>query len=81
MEFSLIAINDAKIIAKNDEKKPTRVTVELFSEQMNVLRDKNGLVLEGDPIQLSTLKDTWVFEKTTGLRSSWIVVATKSEAV
>ena len=81
MEFSLIAINSAKVLSKNDDKKPTQVTVELVSEQMNVLRDKNGIVLEGDPIQLSTLKDTWVFEKTTGLHSSWIVVATKSEAV
>lgn len=81
MEFSLIAINSAKVLSKNNEHKPTQVTVELISEQMNVLRDKNGVVLEGDPIQLSTLKDTWVFEKTTGLRSSWVVVATKSEAV
>ena len=81
MEFSLIAINSAKILAKNNEKKPSQVTVELISEQMNVLRDKNGSVLEGDPIQLSTLKDTWTFEKTSGLRSSWIVIATKSEAV
>ena len=80
-EFSLIAINNAKIISKNDDKKPTRITVELISEQMNVLRDKNGIVLEGDPIQLSCVKDTWVFEKTNGLRSSWIVIATKSEAV
>ena len=81
MEFSLIAINSAKILSQNDKKKPTQITVELVSEQMNVLRDKTGAVLEGDPIQLSTLKDTWVFEKTSGLRSSWIVVATKSEAV
>ena len=81
MEFSLIAINSSKILSKNDEKKPTRVTVELITEQMNVLRDKNGVVLEGDPIQISLVKDTWTFQKETGLRSSWIVIATKSEAV
>lgn len=81
MEFSLIAINSSKILSKNDEKKPTRVTVELVTEQMNVLRDKNGVVLEGDPIQISSVKDTWTFQKEVGLRSSWIVIATKSEAV
>ena len=81
MEFSLIAINSSKILSKNDEKKPTRVTVELVTEQMNVLRDKDGVVLEGDPIQISLVKDTWTFQKEIGLRSSWIVVATKSEAI
>ena len=81
MEFSLIAINSSKILSKNDAKKPTRITVELLTEQMNVLRDRNGTVLEGDPIQISLVKDTWTFQKEIGLRSSWIVVATKSEAV
>ena len=81
MEFSLIAINSSKILSKNDSKKPTRITVELLTEQMNVLRDRNGAVLEGDPIQISVVKDTWTFQKEIGLRSSWIVVATKSEAV
>lgn len=81
MEFSLIAINSSKILSKNDSKKPTRITVELLTEQMNVLRDRNGTVLEGDPIQISSVKDTWTFQKEIGLRSSWIVVATKSEAV
>ena len=81
MEFSLIAINSSKILSKNDSKKPTRITVELLTEQMNVLRDRNGVVLEGDPIQISSVKDTWTFQKEIGLRSSWVVVATKSEAV
>ncbi len=81
MEFSLISINSSKILSKNNEKKPTRVTVELITDQMNVLRDKDGVVLEGDPIQISSVKDTWIFQKEAGLRASWIVVATKSEAV
>lgn len=81
MEFSLIAINSSKILSKNSMKKPTRITVELVTEQMNVLRDQKGAVLEGDPILISTVKDTWTFQKEIGLRSSWIVVATKSEAV
>ena len=81
MEFSLISINSSKILSKNNEKKPTKITVELISEQMNVLRDENGTVLEGDPIQLSSVKDTWTCQKTNSLRSTWIVVSTQSEAV
>ena len=81
MEFSLISINSSKVLSKDDDKKPTKITVELISEQMNVLRDENGMVLEGDPIQLSSVKDTWTFKKNNGLRSTWVVVSTKSEAV
>ena len=81
MEFSLIAINSSKILSKNDDKKPTRIVVELISEQMNVLRDKNGVVLQGDPIQISSVKDIWTFKKTSGLRATWIVVSTQSEAI
>ena len=81
MEFSLISINSSKVLSKDDDKKPTKITVELITEQMNVLRDENGTVLEGDPIQLSSVKDTWTFQKNTGLRSTWIVVSTKSEAI
>ncbi len=81
MEFSLIAIESSKILSKNDDKKPTLITVELITEQMNVLRDKDGVVLEGDPIQISKVKDVWAFKKETGVRSTWVVTATKSEAV
>ena len=81
MEFSLIAINSAKVIARDNLKKPNKVKVELISEQMNVLRGKDGQVLEGDPIMIAKVKDIWTFEKKSGVRSGWQVVATKSEAV
>lgn len=81
MEFFLIAINSSKILTKNDEKKPTSITVELITEQMNVLRDKDGIVLEGDAVQIAKVKDVWTFKKESKLHSGWIVCATKSEAV
>ena len=80
MEFALIAINSSKILSKNDDKKPTTITVELVTEQMNVLRDKDGAVLEGDAVQIAKVKDTWTFKKESKLHASWILAATKSEA-
>ena len=81
MEFSLIAINSSKILSKNDKNKPTSVTVELITEQMNVLRNKDGIVIEGDAVQIAKVKDVWTFKKENGIRAGWIVSATKSEAV
>ena len=80
MEFSLIGVSSSKILSKNDDKKPTLITVELVTEQMNVLRDKDGNVLEGDAIQIAKVKDTWTFKKESKLRSGWVVCSTKSEA-
>lgn len=79
MEFSLISICSSKII--RDEKNPFKITVEFISEQVNVLRDATGEVLEGDPMFIGKVSDTWTFEKKKGLRSDWIITATKSEAL
>ena len=40
-----------------------------------------GEVLEGDPMFIGKVMDTWTFEKKKGLRSDWIITATKSEAL
>ena len=79
MEFSLISICSSKII--RDTKNPLKVTVEFISEQVNVLRDASGEVLEGDPLFIGKVMDTWTFEKQKGIRSDWIITSTKSEAL
>lgn len=80
MEFSLIAIDSSKVLQKSSEQQPTTVTVEFISEQMNVLKNKEGVVLEGDPILITKVLDIWTFEKEPKGRSNWVVTATKSEA-
>lgn len=79
MEFSLISICSSKII--RDAKNPLKITVEFISEQVNVLRDATGEVLEGDPMFIGKVMDTWTFEKKKGIRSEWIITSTKSEAL
>lgn len=79
MEFSLICIDSSKII--EHKKSPLKITVEFISEQVNVLRDAAGNVLEGDPMFIGKVVDTWTFEKKKGAKSAWIVTATKSEAL
>lgn len=80
MEFSLIAIDSSKIVQKSSEPQPQKITVEFITEQMNVLRSQDGSVLEGDPILINKVTDTWTFEKEPKGRKNWVVTATKSEA-
>ena len=81
VDFSLVSIDSSKIISKSEGKRPQKVTVEFVTEQVNVLRDKLGTVLEGDPIMISKVLDVWTFERDAKSRRHWVVTSTKSEAM
>lgn len=76
LDFSLICVNSAKILKKAEAAR--EVTVQFISEQINILKDENGEPIEGDPMSVSTMRDTWTFRKKKN--DTWIVCATKSEA-
>lgn len=76
LDFSLICVNSAKILKKAEAAK--EVTVQFISEQINILKDVNGKTIEGDPMNVSIMRDTWTFRKKKN--DTWIVCATKSEA-
>ena len=77
MDFSLICVNSAKILQKAETVK--EVTVQFISEQINILKDEQGNAIEGDPMSISVMQDTWTFRKKKN--DTWVVCATKSEAV
>ena len=54
-----------------------RVTVRFTSEQINLVRDGAGEVVEGDPRQIDTVIDLWTFERDTRSRDpNWQLVET-----
>ena len=78
-ETDLIGFDQAEItaakISKNDIAK---ITVKFVSEQVNIQRDKNGEVLEGDENFILSITDVWTFER--GLNATtpnWLLVSTK----
>lgn len=76
LDFSLICVNSVKILKKAEAAK--EVTVQFISEQINILKDEHGSAIEGDPMSVATMQDTWTFRKKKN--DTWIVCATKSEA-
>lgn len=76
VDFSLICLSSTKILKKLDDAK--EVTVEFISEQINLLKNEKGDVLEGDPMSVATVSDTWTFKKSKD--DTWIISSTKSEA-
>ncbi len=75
LDFSLIGIISAKILDKSDDYKT--VTVEFITEQVNVLKNEDGQIIEGDGMHVAQMRDVWTFQKEG--KFNWLVAATKSE--
>ena len=75
MDFSLICFDSADIVKKtpnNDE-----VTVRFKTEQINLLKDEKGKIIEGDGMSISVMSDTWIFKQIG--KEAWIVTSTQSQ--
>ena len=74
---TLVAINSAEITEATLEKKFARINVKFESEQIQVTKDKDGAVVEGDVSKVHRVEDEWTFERELGSRSpNWTVTAT-----
>lgn len=79
LETTLVNIRESEIIEAELQNRTAFVTVKFVSEQINVLRDKDGNVVEGDPEQVLDVTDIWTFARNTRSRDpNWTLVATRS---
>jgi len=76
MDFSLICFDSAEILQKTPDH--DEVTIRFQTEQINLLKDEKGQVLEGDDMRVSVMTDIWVFKQVG--KEAWIVTATQSQA-
>lgn len=76
-EGTLVAIIGQEIIEAGMEKNLARVTVRFNSEQIHVLRNKNGEIIGGDPSGIQLVEDEWTFERDVKSRNpNWKIIAT-----
>lgn len=74
--FDKSEIKDVKLL-----KNTARIVVEFVSEQVNILRDAKGQVIEGDENFIQKIKDVWTFERSLNANSNkWLLVSTKKNA-
>lgn len=78
-ETDLISFDSAEIteakITKNDL---ARITVKFISEQVNLLKNKDGEVIEGDDKYIQNITDVWTFERNiTSTNPNWLLTSTK----
>jgi predicted lipid-binding transport protein (Tim44 family) len=74
--FDKSEIKDVKIL-----KNSAKIAVEFITEQVNLLRNAEGKVIEGDENFIQKITDVWTFERSLNAQSNkWLLVSTKKSA-
>ena len=79
LETTLVGLREKEIVEAGMNGRTARVTVRFVSDQINLVRDSDNDVVDGDPGVSQEVVDMWTFERDTGSRDpNWMLVATRS---
>ncbi len=79
IEFKFVGIDKAEITEASLKGGTAQVTVRFTSKLVSATHDKDGKVIDGDPIHVSSVTDIWTFSRETASRDpNWKLVATES---
>ncbi len=79
LETTVVGIKEVEPIEAEMNGRTALFTVRFLSEQVNVVRDAEGAVLDGDPNQVSPVTDIWTFARNVRSRDpNWKLVETRS---
>ena len=79
LETNLVRVKDAVLLEASMSGRTASITLKYTTEQINVTRDKDGEVVDGDPDRISEVVDVWTYERNA--RSSdpnWALAATET---
>lgn len=79
LETQLVAIRSAEIDEAYMAGRTAHVTVKFVTDQISVVRDAEGAVIEGSPTEVNEVTDFWTFARDTRVGDpNWALVATNS---
>jgi predicted lipid-binding transport protein (Tim44 family) len=79
METELVVVKPPHLESVAVDRRLASISVRFESEQVNVIKNAEGVVVDGDPEHVESVTDIWTFER--DLSSSdpnWLLVATRS---
>lgn len=78
-ETDFICFEKVDIVkASINDKQNALISVEFVSEQVNLLRNKDNEIIEGDENYIQTITDVWTFERSLDAKTlNWVLVSTK----
>jgi predicted lipid-binding transport protein (Tim44 family) len=76
-ESTLVSVAAKDITQASLDKNMARLTVKFASEQVTVVRDGEGKIVEGDPSDIHHIENQWVFERDiTSKNPNWKIIET-----
>jgi predicted lipid-binding transport protein (Tim44 family) len=79
LSTELVSIKAAELAGAAMQGTVARVTVKFVSDQINVVRDAEGGIVEGDPGTTEEIVDLWTFARDTRSHDpNWALVETRS---
>ena len=79
-ETTLIGFEASDVAAAELQGTNASVTVRFVSEQINVLRNADGQIIDGNPNEVQKVIDLWTFSRDTKSSDpNWLLVKTESE--
>jgi predicted lipid-binding transport protein (Tim44 family) len=77
VEQTFIGIDKAELTGASLEGSRARLTVRFMSELTSCVKNRDGVVIEGDPVTIRQVTDIWTFERDVKNRDpNWRLVAT-----
>jgi predicted lipid-binding transport protein (Tim44 family) len=78
---NLVGFDASEIVAAELRGREARVTVRFVCEQINVTRSADGLIVDGNPNEVTKVTDIWTFARNTATSDpNWLLVATDAPA-
>lgn len=76
-DSTLVSVSAEDIISAKIQKNKVQIGVTFKSEQINIVRDKDDKIIEGNPSDVSVMQDEWVFERDISSKNpNWKIIDT-----
>jgi predicted lipid-binding transport protein (Tim44 family) len=74
LSLTLVALPEVKIKDIKLNKKTVSISVFYHSQQITILKNSAGDIIEGNTTDIDNVEDFWTFSKDLGLKNNWLLV-------
>jgi predicted lipid-binding transport protein (Tim44 family) len=77
LESRIVRLDSADLVDATLQGRTAAITIKFISQQINVTRDADGKVIDGDPERPLERTDIWTFSRNVRAQNpNWVLVAT-----
>lgn len=79
LENTLVRVEDVVVESAQTKSNMAQISVRYTTEQVPIIKDQDGEIIEGNPNQIDQVVDTWTFERSLKSRDpNWVLISTNA---